>query len=325
MSKIPGRLISIGIGKESSRGTAVAPTYWVPWLDQDFDDRVENMVDEAALGVLEGSDGENVVKAWGEGTLKTKIKDKHFGLILLSLLGSVSSAAKGSPNGAVYDHTFTLSQSSSHQSLTVAQKDANRDIAFALGVVDSLKISARPGDYVYYEAKILAKASASASNTVAQVAENDFVAQNLTFKKATAQSGLDAANAIKIRDLTLEFNQNLLAEYVLGAKAPNDYLTQVFKVRGSITLVHDDTTYIDMQNNETYNAMRFDFQNTNVTIGSSANPGLKIDLHRVRVKNHKTVKKLNNIVEETFDIEAHYSLTDSKMLSIILTNLATAY
>lgn len=325
MTKISGRQVCIGIGKESSRGTAVAPSYWVPWLDQDFDDRVETVIDEAALGVLEGSDGENVVKQWGEGTLKTKIKDKHFGLILLSLLGSVSSVAKSAPNAAVYDHTFTVLQSSSHPSLTVAQKDANRDIAFANGVVDSLKISARPGEYVPYEAKILSFASASASNTVAQVAENDFVPQNLTFKKATAASGLDAASAIKIRDMSLEISQNLFAEYVLGSKAPNDFLTQVIKVRGTVTLVHTDTTYIDMMKNETYNAMRFDFQNTNVTIGTSANPGLKIDLNRVRVKNHKTVKKPNGIVEETFDIEAHYSLTDSKMLSIILTNLATSY
>ena len=41
MSKFVGRLYQIGLGKESSRGTGVAPTYWIPKTAVSFDDKIE--------------------------------------------------------------------------------------------------------------------------------------------------------------------------------------------------------------------------------------------------------------------------------------------
>lgn len=324
MTKIIGRQNSIGIGKESTRGTAVTPTYWVPWLDVKADNKVEAVVDQASLARLEDSDATAVTAKYGEISWKTKMKDKHIGLLMLSLFGTVSSAAKISPNTAVYDHTFSVAQSTSHQSLSVALKGSNDDVVFANGVVDALTITAELGNYVNYEVSLIAKASASASNTVAHSAENDFVPQMLTFKTATAQSGLTAASAVKIRNVKLEIKQNLLREHVLGAVGVNDVLNQSFEITGSIVLLHTDATYADMQNNETYTAMRFDFIHT-TTIGTSSNPELQIDLHRARITNYERKMTLNDMVEESFDFKAHYSLTDSKMVTAVLTNLVTAY
>lgn len=325
MTKLIGRLESIGVGKESSRGTAVAPTYWIPWLDLKLDNKVNLIKNEASVGRLEDSDGSVVTGKYGEAEIMSKIKDKSFGLFLLSCLGTCTTDANADGSGLVYDHAFTVLQSSQHPTLTLAHKSANDDVAYANALVDSLKFGIKYGEYAYFTAKLMSKASASASNTVSHTAENDFVAQNVTFKKATTQSGLDAASAIKIRELSLEINNSAMFEYVLGSVAPNDVLNQGFNVKGNITLVHNDATFADMQNNETYNALRFDLVNSAVTIGTSANPRLKIDLNRVRISNYERKMKLNDLVEESFDFDAHYSLTDSKMLTITLTNLASSY
>lgn len=325
MAKEVGRLAWIGIGKESSRGTAVAPTYGVPWMDiASIDDKVGTVVNEAALARLESADDYAVVKKFAEVGYTTKIKSDHFGLILLSLMGSVSSVAKSSPNTSVYDHTFSVLQSVQHPSLTIAYKDVNTDVRFANAVVNTLRINYERGQYCTYEVTTMSKASASASNTVANTAEYDFLPQHLTFKNANSQSGLSGASAVAIRGATIEFSQNLVSEDVLGSTTPNDFLSQGFTVRGSVTLVHSANTYSTLQNAGTKQALRFDLLHT-ATIGTSSNPELKIDVYSASITNHSKRLTLNELVEESFDFEGYFSLSDSKMLDIVLTNLITSY
>lgn len=325
MAKEVGRLAWIGIGKESSRGTAVAPTYGVPWMDApSVDDKVATVVNEAALARLESVDDYAVVKKFAEVGYTTKIKSDHIGLILLSLMGSVSSVAKSSPNTSVYDHTFSVLQSVQHPSLTIAYKDVNSDVRFANAVVNTLRINYERGSYCTYEVTTMSKPSASASNTVANTAEYDFLPQHLTFKNANAQSGLSGASAVAIRGATIEFSQNLVSEDVLGSTTPNDFLSQGFTVRGSVTLVHSANTYSTLQNAGTKQALRFDLLHT-ATIGTSSNPELKIDVYSASITNYSKRLTLNELVEESFDFEGYFSLSDSKMLDIVLTNLITSY
>lgn len=325
MAKIIGRLNNLGIGKESVRGTAVAPAIWMPQMELSYDDRIKTVVNEASIGRLESSDSELLTQKYGEVTMKSKVKDKSFGYLLLSLLGSVSSAAKSAPNTSVYDHTFSVGQTTQHQSLALALKGPNDDVVMVNSVIDSLKLKAEVGNFVMFEAHALGKASASASQTTSYTAENDFVSKHITFKKASAQSGLTAAGAVVIRGFELEIKANVITEDVLGNVAPNDILNQSFGISGSVTLIHSDATYHDLMVAGTYQALRFDIQNTDVTLGTSSNPGLQIDLHRCLISNYERKMTLNELVEETFEFKAHYSLTDSKMITAILTNLNTAY
>ena len=48
MPEFSGRKISVGIGKETTRGTAVAPSYWVKHLDIDFQNKIEKIFNESA-------------------------------------------------------------------------------------------------------------------------------------------------------------------------------------------------------------------------------------------------------------------------------------
>lgn len=323
MTKQIGRLASFGIGRESTRGTSVAPTYWIPWMELDVDDRVAAVTNEVSRARLEQNDGMAIVEKYMEGSVKTKLMSNHIGLLLYSIFGTVSSATKGGET-VVYEHTYSVEQGTQHDSLTFAYKDANKDVRFANGMVSDLKITAELGNYIMYEASILAKNSASASNTVSHSAEYEFVPQMLTFKKASAQSGLTAASASTIRACEINFRQNALREHVLGSVAPNDVLNQGFEVFGKITLVNDATTFEDLQNNETQQAFRFDFTHTS-TIGNSSNPRLLIDLHSVRLTNYSRSLTLNGLVEESFDFQGNYYLTDSKLVTCVLTNLIASY
>ncbi|QGH73500.1 MAG: hypothetical protein [Siphoviridae sp. ctvD11] len=324
MSKIAGRSYSVGAGKESVRGTSVAASYWLKWAEINIEDRVETVTDEMSVARLEDSDGMAVVHKYADFSLKTKLMDTSIGLLFLSLFGTDTPVAKSAPNAAVYDHTYSIQQGSQHQSLTLAVKSANDDLRFALAMVDRIAISAAPGGYVMVEVSGEAKVGASATNTVAHVQENEFVPQMLTFKKAATQADLGAASAVTIRSFNIEMKQNIEREKVLGNVAPNDILNKQWDVSGSVVLTHNDATYHDLMVNETYQALRFDFLHT-ATIGTSANPELKIDLHRARITNYQKSVGLNDIITESFDFKGMYSLTDSKMITPVLTNLVAAY
>jgi len=321
MTKILGRQVSFGIGKETVRGTAVAAEYWLPFAECDIENKVETVIDDASLARVEDSDGMSVVSTWGEGAIKGKVKDKSIGLLFLSLLGTDTV---GAVEAGVKDHVFTVLQTTQRPSLTISLKDANRDERFANAVVDNLKLDAELGKFVMYEADILSKASAAGANTVAHAVENDFVPQMVTFKKAVNLAGLGAASAIPIRNFSITFKNNSLKEDVLGAAAPNDIVNQSLAVEGVITLVHNDTTFSAMQAAETYNALRFTILHT-VTIGASSKPTITIDLARARVYDYERNVDINGLVEETFSFKGFYSIADSQLVQVTVRNAVTAY
>lgn len=325
MSKIIGRQRSLGIGKEISRGTAVTPAVWVPMMELDFEDRTKNVINESSIGRLEGSDDEIVTTKYGEATLKSKVKDSSIGYILLSLFGSVSSAQKSSPNGGVYDHTFSVGQTCQHQSLTIVEKTPNVDRAITNAVVDSFKITAERNNYVMFEAHALGSASESDSNTASFSAENDFSSKDVTFRIENTQADLAGGSNVSVRNISIEFSSNAELDESLGTTAIDDVLNRSFAIKGSVTLVHNATTYDTLALAGTNKAIRIQLANTGVTIGSSANPTLQIDLHKCVLSNRQLNGGLNDIVEESFDFTAHYSLTDSKMVTAILTNETASY
>jgi len=50
MSRIIGRLGSIGIAIEATRGTSAAPQFWVPVTGKDFDDKSDYIDNDSGPG-----------------------------------------------------------------------------------------------------------------------------------------------------------------------------------------------------------------------------------------------------------------------------------
>src|SRR5258707_11156012 len=131
-----GRLIQVGVAKETTRGTAIASAaFWNPWNDLQLDEKKEFAVDAQAYGIIEDNVNLTQVKKWAQGTLAGNVADQTIGLILYSLFGGY---AVGTHSGEtiVYDHTFTIAESAQHQSLTFFLHDplSAVDYSYANGV-----------------------------------------------------------------------------------------------------------------------------------------------------------------------------------------------
>lgn len=329
MPKGIGKLISFGIAKESSRGTAPgSATYYIPFQDLSFDEKQAHAEDGQAYGVIEDSIGRSKVKEWAEGMLKAMIGDKHFPLILYSLFGSLATSDDPDTDPTVKDHAITVAQNAQHQSLAFYLDDpvGGQDYTHALGVVDSITINYERGKFVEYEAKLKAKKGATATLTPSITTENKFLAQHIVFKLAATQAGLDGASATAIKSLKLNVSQNIEDDDVLGNAAPADFLTKSFVIEGELEAIFQNEADFKTQFlANTAKAMRIDLKNTDVTIGSAANPQVKIDLYKVVFKELSKPVKIGDIMMQSLSFKAHYSISDSKMVQITCVNTVASY
>lgn len=150
MTRIAGRVINAGVGKETTPGTIVAPSYWLPNTEITFDDKVQKAENIESLGVIDKLNNAHIVKQWAAGSIKGIVHRSSFGMILAGLVGQTSSDT--TVETTAKKHTFTVAQNNQHLSLTLAKKDPNLDLRFALARVDSLKVDYVTDNYVMYEA-----------------------------------------------------------------------------------------------------------------------------------------------------------------------------
>ena len=63
-----GRLVQVGIAKETTRGTAISSAaYWTPWNDLTLDEKKEFAVDSQSYGIVEDNVNLTQVKKWSQG------------------------------------------------------------------------------------------------------------------------------------------------------------------------------------------------------------------------------------------------------------------
>ncbi len=327
MTKFIGRRFNVGIGKETSRGVATAAQYWLPKTAMTLDDKINYAVNESTYGVIEDAETQDITQKYSEGSLEGRVTDKSLGLLLLATLGSETSVVV--VETGVADHGFYVNQSAQHQSVTLAVVEPNSNsgngFSHALTMVDTLEITVEIGQYAMYKVDFRGNVGATQSQTAAFVAETAFRPQDGIFKFASTQSGLGAASAIAIKKAQLTISKNVEDDFIIGSVNATDRLNKQFAVEGSVELLYDNRTYIDTDMlADLAQACRFQFINTSVTIGSTSNPTLTIDLYKTKLTEVARKIENNEIVSQTFKFKAFWSLSDSKMIVATLRNTVTS-
>jgi len=322
MSGFIGRLIQVGIGKETTRGTVIIPTFWLSKINVSVEDKPTIILDESTMGRIEDTIGGKLVSEGAEGEISGKVFDKSFGLLLLAAIGAVSSAVKET---TAYNHSYSVKNDAQHPSLTIEVKNPNEQLAFALSMLESLEIRAEVGKFVEYTATFKCKKGVTASTSPSYIAENDFIAKHITVKMADAISGLAAASAIPVRSVTIRITKNLERDDTFGSTDPADILNKQFSIEETIVLLYKDTTYKAFYKAGDKKAIRVDIKNTDVTIGASSNPQLMIDLAQAVFTGWEKTSGAEDLSMETITAKATYKASESKMLDCVLTNTQTSY
>lgn len=323
MSTQIGRLINVGIAKESVRGTGeAAATFWIPKVDFDFNPRADYVVNESGLGIIDGRNDAKVVEKVGEGSFGGVVYDKNFGLLLAACLGTWSSSTA---TDAAYTHSFTRLNTNQHPSITVFHKDSNVDEKYSLAMLNQLTINCVLKNFVKYSAGFLSKIGATTSSTPAYSAENPFLATHVTVKFADTIAALGTAVATPVRAVNITFNKNVEDIQNLGSIDPTDIANKNFMVSGDMELLYDATTQRDYVTGGTKKACLITINNTDVLIGTASRPKLEITLAPVSFKTWSRKSGMNDITTQTVAFDGNFSISETKMVSVQLINAQTSY
>lgn len=303
--KFIGRRTSVGIGKETSRGVGVAASYWLNCLSFSFFDRVKKARVEGNFGGIYGGDQSLIASKHSEGSMEVELGDKSFGLILLSLLGTISSAVFET---TAYKHTFTLQNDNNHDSLSIHTVDPIGQLIFELSMIESLSLTFTPEELVKYSVEFKSKNSAGSISASGYVAENKFLGRHLSLKIAANTGALTAASKLKPKSLKLDFKKNLEIINVLGTVQPEDIVNKMFTITGEIELNYEDRVYANYMLDGNYKAVRIDLVNSGVTIGASSNPSFRIDLSKVDFDTWEPTLGMNDVARQKIQFTALYDL-----------------
>jgi hypothetical protein len=389
-----GRLVQVGVAKETTRGTAIASaSYWNPFQELVLDEKKEFVHDEQSYGIIEDTTNLTQTKRWAEGSLAGNVLDQSFGLILYSMFGGY---AVSGPTDSSYTHTFTIGETAQHQSLTLFLHDPLSfvDYSYANGVVEKLELMVELKKFVTFSATLKSLTGASQSAfTPSTTTENRFVPQYLAAKFAlnygglqgtltatgTAAStthvtacsinpqtnlkvgmGVTGANipanttiakivsataydlsaattgaigtqtftpvTIALKSAKVTFNANVESHDVLGNLNPADFLNKEFSVEGQLECIYQNNSDFKDQFMGPYAlAIRLDLKNTDVTIGAGTSPEMYIDMPKCYVTELSRPFKVKDLVYQTIKFKAAYSLSDTLLAKVLLTNTVSTY
>ncbi len=322
MSKIIGRLVNLGIAKETVRGTGVAPAMWLPHSEFSLMEKVDKVRDDNGFSNIADSQDVLVTEKYAEGDISGQLRDQTIGYFLLAMLGGVTTSA----NGAGFSHAFALAQNNTHPSLSIVKKDLNTTLLYELSMLNKLDIKVALDSLATFTAGIIAKSGQATTATAAYTSENKFSKKHIKVKIADTIAGLAAATYLEIKTLELNIEKNVIRDSSFGTNQPQDILNKSISVAGSISLNFEDNTFRDYMIAGTKKAMEIKFENTDVDLGSGLRPSLTIQMPRVDFEWTPNFA-LEDIVSQTINFKANYDVANSLQLisTCTLVNAKTSY
>ena len=324
-----GRRQSIGIGRETTRGTKATTAFWLNVLSFSFSDIPERALSEASFGNIYGGDQAPLTTIHGEGEMEVELGADSFGLILYALLGQAPSTT-GPADTVAYTHTYTVADDSNqHTSLTLATTDPIGDLAYRLAMIDSLTLNIVPNAIISYTVNFMSQGSMDFDSAAASyTSEGKFVGRNLDFKIASLTSGLGAASVTKLKSLSLTVSKNAEISATLSTLHPEDVVNKKFEITGELSLDYENRTLFGFITDGSYKAIRIDLTGSTIlTGGATTYPQFTLDLSKVNFENFSPDFSNDEIVTQTLSFNALYDagLQNNVIDNCVLVNTTASY
>lgn len=320
--EVIGKQLEIGLGVESIRGTEASSVKWIKNVSAGIQDKAEHVQDGSSRGKFEDMDGRRVIKKFIEGDMECYLYADSFGFLAYNLYGEVSSSLVGS---GVYDHVFSLNQSSLNPSLSIFVKDGDaQQLVFKNGHLSSLELSASVDSYVNITASFKAKDSEDDTSTPGYDTEYDFIGKDISVKIADTEAGLSSATPMCVKELSITFDKGLIDDYCLGSYYPADFYQSKMSIEGSFQKNFEDETFKDLFASDTAKYIEIKIEG-DTAIGETYKPTLTLRLNKVMISNWERSGGKDELVIEDVEFKAFYNATDGEQSTLTLRNLTEAY
>jgi len=321
--EIVGRQIELGLGVENFRGnTQDAAEKWLKNVTANVVEKSEKAIDDNSHGVLEDSDGSRVTKKWIEGDLEGIVQVDPIGFIIYNLYGTDTESTLET---GVYQHIMTMAQSIQHASLSIFAKDGDvQQRVFNNCMVGVLGLTATIDDYVRFTTGFMGKEAAANTDSPSYTTERDFIGKDITVKVATTEAGLTSAVAKKVKELSINFDQGLIADHILGQYAPDDVYNSKMTIEGEITLNFADEVFKDLFLADTAQYMEIKIEGEEL-IGDTEKASITILLNKMQVQDWNRSGANDELVTEVVSFKGFYNETDDQQSKITIVNNTEEY
>lgn len=237
-----------------------------------------------------------------------------------------TSAATMTPtfDNTLRTHFFERLNSNNHPSYTLYGVDPVGTYRAAYGMIESADFECKSGDFLMVKTSWLAKKEASSSGSPSFVSENPFLAVHANVYFADTLEGLDSASATSCERVKLTIQKNVEDYQAFGSDDVTSIHNKQFTVVGDMTAIFNSVTLKDYVGNSTKKAMRIEFVNDDVTVGSASNPFFRIDLPRVGFESWERDSDNDALVRQTLGFEAEFDVSSSETLHMLLQNATTS-
>lgn len=313
------RLRQIGIGKETTPGTGVSATHWIGVDTGIVIPEVEYVEDGSSAGRIEKPIASKVVKENAVTRFTAPARSDWLGMLLRAALGSVSSAT-ASGESAVYEHTFTVSNSVAHPAYSVIVKDGVATERSTYSMLSKLTLSCESMGLLTCEAEFVGKALGTTTGTPSYSSDHIWKGANGSIKLATAISGLSGASAVDFSRFSLTIEKGLVQHHTLGSVTLNKNINTVLRITGELDLLYDATTYRDYVTDGAERAMQITFAGD--SIGSAETSELQINLAKCAFQEFDMNDSDEDLVIQTLGFTAQFDLDEGtpQMITAVLTN-----
>jgi len=307
MSKEIGRLASLGLGLETTPGTAVSATDWIPTDDFSLKHVVEKSQDDNAFGIIDEISGSAIQKESSEVTASGIVRSNSIGKLLKMALGTAGSATL--VETSVYSHAFTRLNSNAHPSATVYMNKGNTDERAPYAMIDTLELSAAIGEFVKFNVAMKGgkiEDSTSSPSFLSGTSDEAFRAAKVTVKLATDIAGLSGASAVSLTNIKFTISKNLMGIFKLGSTSLDANVNQQFGISGDFEAVYDANTYRDLFTANTKKALQIEITGATL-IGATQYNKITIQLAQVALDSWERSSGNNDLVTETVGFTGEYS------------------
>jgi hypothetical protein len=324
-----GREPQLGVGLETTPGTAVVESKSLPFVTCTMRGMQEPIIDEAAKGVREKSWGAITGKKHGEGDIEIYADVENAPYLLIPALGTVSTTS----SSGVYVHTITRKSSNPPKTLSVIYNDTQDTRLYSYATVNTLELTVTDG-LATISANILSKfpTSATASNSI--TSERILAFKDYTVKFGGGANGTaalaaaNAATATTLTGFTLNINNNAEVQYESGTNDVAQISMGELEVGGNYTLFYESTTdrvhYETLLNGaNVVRAMVITF--TGGSIGSGETEEIKIEIPNFILTDRSVDTAVSGFITENPTFNVMYDPTVAYSVKVTVTNETASY
>jgi hypothetical protein len=324
MAKTSGTQTNIGIGIESTPGTAVAATHFPKWTEFSLQAIVEKEMLTSQRGVRNSASDSMIRRRFSRGSLGV-IPNGDIAPIFFYL--ALGSKAVAGPTDGTYAHTFTVQNANaSMKTATVLAEDgAIVTERYANCVVDTLGLEVSDG-WARMTAGILGGFPDTGSVTESFSQENEYAYHQMTVKFGTSLSNAASQDPTPLKSFNLNIANNVLLDeaFLSGSNTPaaGAFVAGRFQATGSYSLHFSDTAELAKYKANTKNAAIMTFTGA-VTGGGTTPESITIKLGRLVLTGEPKEYNLDGLTVLNQQFEVEYEASDKEVQVIIVNDTAS--